>query len=44
MEPMLGEDSAFPVAQEVQGRDEGGVVPLPDLWLGQHPSVSDRRH
>ena len=29
MEPRLGDDSAFPRAQEVQGRDEGGVVPCP---------------
>ena len=29
MEPRLGDDSAFPRAQEVQDRDEEGVVPCP---------------
>ena len=44
MEPMSGADSAFPGTQEAKAGDEGRAGPLPDLWLGQHPAVSDRRH
>jgi SAM-dependent methyltransferase len=38
MEPRLGDDSAFPRAQEVQDRDQGGVVPCP-ICRSDHTSM-----